>query len=334
MLYFGECITAPADVLKPIALDDLYQLIVSPTERIKQLVGQLQIVRSIDAKRYSALKRNLPYFVCGVFNPAVRKTENFAHISYFVVDIDHISDKGYTLDGLRNKLYADSRVCMGYVSPSQDGIKLLFRLKERCYDFGVFSVFYKQFLSQFALEYDLEQVVDSRTSDVTRACFLSVDESAHCNPMADMVDINVYITQDNPLSLFDQKRQIDKEEKNIIAEKIATEPDSLATDRIKEVLGLYRAKQQKNLVYVPEQLNAIMEQLSDFLASLGMPVLEVKDISYGKKIRITAGLKHAECNLFYGKRGFTAVKSPRTGTDAELNDMLQELIYAFLSELH
>ena len=103
MLYFGECITATADVLKPIALDDLYQLIVSPTERIKQLVGQLQIVRSIDAKRYSILKRNLPYFVCGVFNPAVRKTENFAHISYFVVDIDHISDKGYTLDDLRNK---------------------------------------------------------------------------------------------------------------------------------------------------------------------------------------------------------------------------------------
>ena len=334
MLYFGECITATADVLKPIALDDLYQLIVSPTERIKQLVGQLQIVRSIDAKRYSILKRNLPYFVCGVFNPAVRKTENFAHISYFVVDIDHISDKGYTLDDLRNKLYADSRVCMGYVSPSQDGIKLLFRLKERCYDFGLFSVFYKQFLSQFALEYDLEQVVDSRTSDVTRACFLSVDDFAHYNPMAAMVDINVYITQDNPLSLFDKKHQIDKEEKNLISEKIATEPDSLATERIKDVLGLYRAKQQQKIVYVPEQLNAIMEQLSDFLASLGMSVLEVKDISYGKKIRITAGLKQAECNLFYGKRGFTAVKSPRTGTDAELNDMLQELLYAFLSELH
>lgn len=334
MLYLGHFITAPADALEPITLENLHQRIVSPDDAMRQRIGQLQIIRMVDAKSYSIQKRNLPYFVCGTFSPAVRKTENFAHISYFVVDIDHISDKGYSLNDLRNKLYADSRVCMGYVSPSQDGIKLLFSLKERCYDFGVFSVFYKQFLRQFASEYDLEQVVDSRTSDVTRACFLSVDEHAYYNPFADMVDLNAYISQDNPVLLFDQKHQIDKEEKKFTEEKVSVDPNDEALKRIKEVLGLYRTKQQTKTVYVPEQLNSIIEQLSNFLTSLGLSVTEIIDISYGKKIRAKMGVKQAECNLFYGKRGFTAVKSPRSGTDAELNDMLQELIYAFLSELH
>ena len=96
-------------------------------------------------------------------------------------------------------------------------------------------------------------------------------------------------------------------------------------------LAKFRAKKEQNKVYVPEQLNAIIEELKSFLSSLGLHVSDISDISYGKKIHATMGIKQAECNLFFGKRGFSVVKTPRKGTDAELNDMLQELILAFLA---
>ena len=45
------------------------------------------------------------------------------------------------------------------------------------------------------------------------------------------------------------------------------------------------------------------------------------------------GLKKAEVNLFYGKRGFTVVKSPRSGTDATLNGLLADTVNTIISEL-
>ena len=49
-----------------------------------------------------------------------------------------------------------------------------------------------------------------------------------------------------------------------------------------------------------------------------------------KKIRAKIGLKEAEVNIFYGKRGFSVVQSPRTGTSADMNRMLADLIEGFL----
>ena len=45
------------------------------------------------------------------------------------------------------------------------------------------------------------------------------------------------------------------------------------------------------------------------------------------------GKREAEINLFYGKRGFSVVQTPRSGTNAELNDLMAELIDNFLLSL-
>ena len=136
--------------------------------------------------------------------------------------------------------------------------------------------------------------------------------------------------------MFDQKHAAERaaaaqEQPN--AEPVHTEPTDESLQKIKEVLGLYRARKEPAAVFVPEQLNAVMTGLQDFLATLDIVINEVSDINYGKKIKVSLGIKKAECNLFYGKRGFTAVQSPRTGTDHELNAMLQELLYAYLATL-
>lgn len=333
MLYLGENITAANDTLQPIREEQLLERIVNPSDGFRAQIAQLRTIRTVDAKRYAECKKNLPYFVGSTFNPAFRRTDNFAYCSYFVLDIDHISEKGLDREQLRQTVLSDNRVRLFYTSPSRDGFKLLFRLRERCYDAGIFSLFYRTFAHAFAARYHIEQVIDAKTCDVTRACFLSFDPDAHYNPLAEDIDLNTFVNRSDATSLFDQKRAAERADKDTspAPEPSANEPDDDSIRKIKEVLGLYRAQKEAPKVFVPEQLNAVMEGLRNFLADVDITVTEVTDINYGKKIKATLGHKRAECNLFYGKRGFTAVQSPRSGTDAELNAILQELIYAYLS---
>lgn len=51
-----------------------------------------------------------------------------------------------------------------------------------------------------------------------------------------------------------------------------------------------------------------------------MSVSEVVNIQYGKKIRLKMGMKQAEINLF-----------PRTGTNAELNQLMADLIIGVIN---
>lgn len=98
------------------------------------------------------------------------------------------------------KQKADNRVVLCFVSPGEDGLKVLFRLKERCYDAGLYSLFYKIFVHDFAQQYNFQQVIDAKTCDVTRACFISVDADAYFNADATPIDLKAYADVDNPTS--------------------------------------------------------------------------------------------------------------------------------------
>ena len=69
------------------------------------------------------------------------------------------------------------------------------------------------------------------------------------------------------------------------------------------------------------------------MASQGAVLAEVINIQYGKKLRFRVGMRKAEINLFYGKRGFSVVQSPRTGTDAEANALMADVVNCFLMEM-
>ena len=76
-----------------------------------------------------------------------------------------------------------------------------------------------------------------------------------------------------------------------------------------------------------------MDGLIHFLQENGLAVNSFSNIQYGKNIRIQLGLKKAEINIFYGKRGFTVVECPRTGTNKELNHLCSDLIRSHLNQL-
>lgn len=337
MISTGINIISSGDELKKVLVKYVYDSLRNPHADILAKVRQLRIVRELDSKQYNFLKRQLPYLVCGIFNPSFRRTENFAYTEYFIIDIDHISEKDLNLQDIKKAIIKDERVCLCFISPGEDGLKVLFKLKERCYDAGLYSLFYKSFLQSFSTQYNLQQVVDVKTSDVTRACFVSIDSEAYYNPEPTLVDINSFISANNTQSAFDIKHQLEQQEVSkdaeVKTEEKVIDPDQATLVKIKQILNNKETKEvEKSPVFVPEILNKIIEDLKAFIEQTGVVVTEIINIQYGKKIRIKMGLKQAEVNLFYGKRGFSVIQSPRTGTNPELNVLMVDLIKQYLAE--
>jgi len=336
MIQAGKNITNTGDPLMKIKVEYLFHKLIQPDAEIAARIRQLRIVRELDPKQYSLLKKQLPYVVCGIFNPPVRKTENFGYTEYFIVDIDHISDKQLEISDIRRKICADERAMLCFASPGQDGLKVLFKLNERCYDAGIYSLFYKLFVQQFALQYGLQQVVDVRTSDVARACFISMDNEAYYNPSATTVDISAFIDANNVSELFRQKKQVEsdmaKQQSTLPPKGDTNVPDDAALQHIRSLLNPNGRKVvSKQEAYIPEELNLLMDKLIPYLEEAKTGIVSAENISYGKKLKFKTGFREAEINVFYGKKGYSVVISPRKGTNNELNSLMAELIEQFLT---
>lgn len=335
MIQAGKNVTAINDPLMKIKPEYLYHKLINPDAEISSRIRQLRVVRQVDPKQYSQLKKMLPYVVCGLFNPPYRRTEHFAYTEYFMLDIDNLSERDISVGALRAKLQSDARVMLCFLSPGEDGLKVMFRLKERCYDAGIYSLFYRLFAKQFAAQYHLEQAIDARTCDVARACFISMDSQAYFSQEAELVDIGAFMNEDNSSELFQAKKELDREQherpKQVDKLETASGPDVEALLKIKSLLN----PRLKNLVekkeaHVPEELDSLMNRLQPYLVEAGMLITEVVNIHYGKKIRMKVNFREAEINLFYGRKGYSVVQSPRRGTNDELNELCALLIQQFL----
>lgn len=334
--------------MESIPIADLVEKIKNPDATIQQKIRQLRTAYTVDKKLYDNLKKTLPYFVCAKFSPAFRKKENFAFTDYFILDIDHISQKSYSIAELRDRIQKDNRVFISFVSPSEDGLKVLFRLQDRCLDANVYSVFYKKFVFEFSQQHKLEQVIDAVTSDVSRACFVSFDPNVYYNQDADFVNMNDYVSEDNVGKFFTEEKEVEnkikKENQGLIEllnevddgnNSADTEPDSQTIDEIKKKLKIVIKKKPVVTVFVPEQLDEIAEELKTKVEETGVVVETIKNIYYGKQIMFKIGQKKAEVNVFYSpkRNECSVVASTRTGTDLELNEMMKESIESLLAQM-
>ncbi len=316
------------DPLMKIEVRVLAAKIKNPKPAFVDLIGQLRNVRNIDAARYRQLKTQLPYVVAGVFNPPFRKIENFAHTRYFILDIDHLSDKEIDINGLFGRLAKNPTVLLMFRSPSNDGLKLFFSLSEKCYDAGKFTLFYKLFARKFATDHQLEQVVDNRTSDVSRACFASYDPDAYFNPDAENINMGAYVDFGNQLQIMEAQtllKQEAKEKGGKPEKEIKTIPTDIWRD-IREKLNPKVKEKREKQVFVPEKLETIIDDVKTKINSVGIEVKEVENIHYGKKFRVEARHHWAEVNVFFGRKGFSVVGTPKNGSDTELMEITKKLI--------
>ncbi len=334
MISFGKNIRLPNDPLEKITLKQLADKIKNPGKGYIDFITQLRELQSIDPKKYREWKAKLPYAVAAVFHPPYRKKEHFAKTDYFILDIDHLSDKEINIENLVSRLASDERIALMFRSPSNDGLKLFFKLKEPLFDAGKYSLFYKIFAQKFALHYGLNQVVDKKTSDVSRACFLSYDPDVRFRSEVLPVDMAQYINFEDEIQVNFLKNELKEQQKS----HPVTTPVDVAKNTVpEEIIRQIREKLNPRLVtkkekniYVPEELNAIIDKVKESLAEYHIVVDEIINIHYGKQFRMKLENMRAEINVFYGKRGYSVVKSTKSGMNADLVDAAHQIISSVL----
>lgn len=331
MLQFGMQITALGDPLQPLQVERLYQGITHPKQAFKDFLEQLRTVRSIDEQQYKQLKKQLPYFVCGIFHPPVRRKENFAAIHHFLLDLDHLASAELDRLEVAERLKQAPEVAMCFTSPSGDGLKVMFNLSEPCRDAALFSAFYKLFARRFAERWGLQQAIDFQTSDVTRACFMSYDPQAWYNEQAVPVVLEDFIPE---LDFGKAERDIREAEKAVASQTNRQPTSGIADDevllKIKLRLNpLFKARKQKDY-YVPAQIEEAIGLLEQYLPRYDLSLKGSAPISYGRKLTVEADKYWAEINVFYGKKGYSVVATTKTGSNAELAKLATSAIEEIL----
>lgn len=334
MLMFGRNLLSASTLMQSITVEEIAQQIKHPEVEFLSAIARLRAIRNVDRQKYAEMKRKLPYFTCAIFNPSYRRLENLAFLTHFIIDIDHLSEKGFTRAELKEKFSHDPRIKMCFVSPSEDGLKIMFHLSERCYDAGQFNLFYKSFLRHFSDEYHLEQVVDKHTCDASRACFMSYDPTIYFNPHAQSINMKDFTDFEDLDNVFEQDYANSKAlttSHSTPTDKLPTDPDTETLNNIKLILQQHKAlvQQSHSFVFVPEVLNDVIDEVKTMIEETGIVIDEVKNIQYGKKIMVHLGIKRGEVNIFYGKRGFSVVQSTKRGCSAELNEALALLLKNF-----
>jgi hypothetical protein len=340
--------------LAAITLDALWQRLRHDVA-LRDEIERLRKVKRLDLAAYNRLKVALPFFCCATFGNGVRHSQNFVSVSAFVVDIDKYSGEVARLEALRNRICSDERVAMCFVSPSGDGLKVLFLMAEPCLNLKEYSDFYKSFVYDWAKLMEVEQFVDLRTTDATRACFLSHDPLTYINPMAETVVLQRFaeaafafetVSSDESVAVAEPMAKVAVAPKAAPAPK-SFEPDANCSHHIQpssyaEVLAALKTKArpnplQRNTV-VPEPLVHLMSPLAKAFSQQGITVISVRDISYGKQCQMQCGNDVAELNIFYGKKGFSVVASMKRETNPTLCELCvhlaEQTIFALYVEYH
>lgn len=328
MLQYGNNITSPNDALKKIENQEFFRMVSEPSAELVSKINQLRTVAAIQPQRYQTLKKMLPYVTCGIFHPPYRRLDNFASIDCFIVDIDHLSQKQINPSQLKEKLSHDSHIQMTFISPGNDGLKLLFCLEKKCYDRQQFSMFYKLFVKQFSAKYGLDQIVDKVTSDASRACFLSYDTEAWFNPQCQPVKMESIIDFDSHLQVEEAKKILRELEQQTVEEPEKKQnplTDELLTEIKKKLNPNFRTRPEKTY-FVPNEVNATLDQVAQKVQLFGISLKETTPIHYGRKMVFTLGERWAQLNLFYGKNGYKIVKTPVNKSDSDLVDVVYNLL--------
>lgn len=322
----GRHITQPGDRLIRITLQQLLQFIRKPDGELHSQIQRLRALKALDKDKYRSQKTQLPYFTCGIFHPPVRRTENFARIELFVLDLDHLGGPDRQAEQLRRRLEQDARLIALFSSPGGDGLKLVLRLSEPCTDAALFSAFYKVFVARFGRQYDLQSQIDLRTCDVTRACFLSHDLQAVYRPDGQAVVLSEYVDPEN----FEQSQATLRKAEEVLKQLEApTEKKPLDDDvlqRISKLLNPNYRPPVARQVYLPPEIEKVMPLISQRLHSHLIQLVSTRVINYGRQLRVAAGPYWAEINIFYGKNGFRVVKTTKSGSNARLADMAWQVI--------
>ncbi len=301
--------------LEPYTLSQLVEALRHPPAHTLTLIQALRSLYTTDKEEYQQRKRYLPFVLPARFEPPYRHAKNLTYVYGLFADIDHVERLHTTPAALKERLAQDPRVVLIFLSPSGNGLKVFFWLERPIASPSLFKAFYQQFVARWAREHGIEEALDERTCDVARVCFLSYDPDLYLNKRARPVEVPEQIE-----TISTPPTEDNSERPSPSAEEVMDQIRQLLRD---EQAHLRRKKQ----IYVPAIFNQLRPYLKAQLEQMGLVVENIRDIHYGQQFVVLLQSKRGEANLFYGKRGFRAVPSTKSGTDPELNQLLADLLF-------
>lgn len=321
MIFLGTDIKkSNVEPLKCSSFQEVVGLIRS--EFLRDKLKRLNKVKQIDKKAFSVLKSSLPYFISSTFKDNLRSSSAFVSVNHLVLDIDNYQ---LNLDDLKAKLSQDLRVKMAFISPSGNGLKVVCSLNEPITSLKAYSDFYKIFSRSFAMQYQLEDCIDFSTCDATRICFLSYDPKVYYNPNSNGVEQLFYIDSfsqlDFPLAEDTSGKPIDEQ------------AHTVSKQTYKNILNTLNPKsvKMKKHYIIPEPLAALKNEIAGRFIKFKLNVIAIQEINYGLKVSVIDRGVEVLVNVYYGKRGFTIVKSQKNAHAKALYEacivILEDLIY-------
>lgn len=334
MLNIGFQIRQPNDPLQPVSLKNLGMRIRQPDQKFIDYLLQMRSVMALDVKKYREMKTRLPYIVAAHFHPPFRRIENFGSTQYLIVDFDHLADKEIDIAVLKTRIIADPRTALCFTSPSGDGLKVILKTDKAFFDPAKYSLFYKHFVSLYAQSFGAAQVVDKVTSDVSRACFVSWDQDAYLNENPQAVVIEDWASFENHSDLANllsvPDAALTTETPKSPAQASRQELPAEILQRITQQLNPRLKEKQEKKIFVPQELDTALLLIGEGLAEFDMKIESVKNIHYGKQLKIVMQQWWGEVNVFYGKKGYSVVNSTKSGSSEKLTELAAKVIQSVL----
>lgn len=149
----------------------------------------IEKIRAIaDDKERGEAKKKLKFFTLGISKQMSRKTDSFIKSQYILLDFDHVSNTA-NLHKKKEEIASDPETCVCFISPSGDGLKVIYKMTEPITDKTEFTSIYKKIASIRSKKYGIQA---DHTSDCLRACYFSADEDLYYNPGSDLLDISKF----------------------------------------------------------------------------------------------------------------------------------------------
>lgn len=300
--------------LERIHIEELYRRISSGADHnLVDFTKNLRSVIKYSQERYRAMKTSLPFFSCSNFEPAMRSIQNFQESEGLILDIDL---KSPVTESLILAFKGDVRIVLGYISPSNLGIKLVFAFDKTVKDATLYTKAYKYFSYQFGTQYHITDAIDQKNCDVSRISFLCHDTGAWYNPEFIHLNWEEFVAE-TPMTQTSE---------------IKDTSDNINQTAYRQILALLdsKPKPKKHIIPIIPEITDILPGIHEALATYDIMVKETESIQYGAKIKVYTRGKQGELNVYAGKNGYKVVTSPRKGTDNELNEVARHIIESIL----
>lgn len=161
------------------SLAEVAQMIGDPGPGVRATLSRLEPLRRAgkrDDDEYKRIKAQLPAVTFAGRFPYRKADRLERHSGYVVVDVDHIDDPA----ALRDLAFTDPAVALSFVSPSQDGCKIVIAVEPAPADAAEHAKAFPLVAQHVRQSFDVQ--IDMSGRDVSRLCFLSSDPALGYRP--------------------------------------------------------------------------------------------------------------------------------------------------------